>query len=260
MKKEMCECEGGCCSGHGGKIMALVALVLLAGIFAAVVFTAGSMSVDPAQQKLMSVSGTVTKMVAPDKVEIVFAIETLNTSAQLSQSSNATIADNVVSALKNSGVLNSQIKTQGYSVQEEFEWNDTTKKSESVGYRTTNTIQVTLSDVSAAGKTVDTAIASGANKVSGITFGLSKEKELEVRTIALNEASEVAFTKATSIASGLNINLGKVKSVAENGFYYTPNYQNVEMVKAAGDFSAPTPITAGDVEVNASVSVSYEIN
>jgi uncharacterized protein YggE len=260
LKREVnCDSVGFC--GVGCKIVAVIVVVLLAGIFGAVAFNAGSVSNNLADQKVMSVSGSVTKLVAPDKVDIVLSVETLDKSAQLSQSSNAIVADRVKSTLEAFSSFRAEVKTLSYSVNEEFQWNDLTKKSESIGYRTVNQIQVTLngSDISRAGTVIDAAVQAGANRVSSIVFSLSKEKELELRTIALREASGVAFAKATSIASGLNVSLGKVKQVNESGFYYAPNYVNSEMLKSADSGSSPTPITAGDVEVSASVSVSYEI-
>jgi uncharacterized protein YggE len=262
MKKEMCESDSGeCCHGHCGKIAMILGLVLLAGILAVGAFTAGSMNANSSiDQKVLNVSGSVTKFVTPDKVEIVLAVDTLDKLAQASQSNNANISDAVRAALKKAGVQDSEIKTVSYSVNEEFDWNKETGESMSKGYRTSNSIQVTLTDIKKAGAVVDAAVNAGANKVSGITFGLTAAKELEIRTAALSEASATAKAKADSMASGLGVSVGKVKSVSENQFYYTPNYANYDMAKASGVSNAPTPITAGDVQVDASVAVTYELN
>ncbi|MFA6399560.1 MAG: SIMPL domain-containing protein, partial [archaeon] len=213
--------------------------------------------------KTLSVNGSVTKMVTPDKVDIVLSVETLDPSAQKSQSDNAVIADKVKTAISSFNSIYSEVKTISYSVNEDFKWNDSTKNSESIGYRTVNQIQVTLSGdyISRAGTIIDSAVTAGANRVSSITFGLSKDKELEIRKTALNEASATAKAKATSIAQGLGITVGKVYSISENSFYYTPNYVNYDSARvvSAGS-SAPTPIVAGDVEVSASVGVQFELN
>lgn len=267
MKKDSCECGDECNCGQ--KFWFVVVAIILVGILVAVSFNAG-LSANPAQVivgadgkpevKTMSVSGAVTKYVTPDKVDIVLSVETLDKSAQVSQSDNAVIADKVRKALSGIGVISSDVKTVSYSVNEEFEWNDLLKKSVSTGYRTVNQIQVTLSDTAKAGIVVDAAVQAGANRVSSIAFGLSKEKELDVRKTALNEASTTAKSKAESIASGLGVKIGKVYSVSESNFNYTPNYSNYAVAKDSAGSSAPTPISAGDVEVTASVSVSFELN
>ena len=264
MKKEN---EGTCsCCGKGMHIIAV--LVVIAII--ALAFTAGS-AMTPSKViinsdgqnlniKTLSVSGSVTKMVTPDKVDIVLSVETLNMSAQKSQSDNASVADAVRTALKAAGVAEADIKTTSYTVNEEYKWDKNTEANVSAGYRTTNQIQVTLTDTTMAGKVVDAAVSAGANRVSSISFGLSKEKELSVRQTALNEAATTARVKANSIASGLGVTIAGVQSISENSFYYTPNYANYDMAKAtAGSAPVTTPITAGDVEVNATVSVVFEL-
>jgi uncharacterized protein len=256
------------CKNH---IWMPILAVLVVAILIVTAFSAGNASSDRVvvtsdstpNIKTMSVSGSVTKMVTPDKVEIILSVETLDLLATKSQADNALIADKVKSTLESLSSVRAQVKTISYSVNEEFEWNDFSKKSTSTGYRTVNQIQVTLNgaDISSAGKVIDLAVGAGANRVSSISFGLSKEKELEVRKIALNEASAVAKVKADSIAQGLNITLGKVYSVSENSFYYTPsNYRNDSLAVGSAQDAAPTPITAGDVEVNASVAVQFELN
>jgi len=271
MKKEVCESDSGCCAGHGKKILMILAVVLLAGLLMVSAFNAGMQSNSRVvvtndstpDIKTLSVSGSVTKMVTPDKVDIVLSVETLDLLATKSQADNALIADKVKSTLESLSSVQVEVKTVSYSVNEEFEWNDLTKKSDSKGYKTINEIQVTLkgNDIASAGRIIDLAVTSGANKVSGITFGLTDAKELEIRKVALNEASATAKAKADSIAQGLNVTLGKVYSISENSFYYTPsNYRSYDLAVGAAPENTSTPIVAGDVEVNASVGVQFELN
>jgi len=269
MKKDICDCGANCNCNHGGKILTVFAVVVLVGILLVSAFNAGTVSNnrvvvtnDSAPNiKTLSVSGSVTKMVTPDKVDIVLSVETLDKLASKSQSNNALIAEAVRKALSDAGVNNSDIKTISYSVYEDFEWNGVLEKSVSVGYRTSNQIQVTLTDITKAGKVVDAAVGAGANRVSSIAFGLSDAKELEVRKTALADASATAKTKANSIASGLGITIGKVYSISESSYGYTPNYKEYDVMASSAEGAAPkTPISAGDVEVNATVSVQFEIN
>ena len=268
MAKEKCECDGGSCCGRPWLIVlvVLVAAVLLVGAFMAGTIYTKDQSIivssngDNLNQKLLSVSGSVTKYVTPDKVDITLSVETLDRSAQKSQSDNSTTSNAVRQALSAAGVAASDIKTVSYSENEEFQWNDLTKKSESTGYRTINEIQVTLTDTTMAGKVVDAAVQAGANSVSGISFGLTDAKELSIREQALQEASQTAKAKAQSIASGLGVSVGKVHSISESSFYYTPNVKTFDMTNAASGASAPTPVTPGNVEVDASVSVNFEIS
>jgi len=213
-----------------------------------------------AETRLIDVSGTVTKKASPDEATITFSVETRDKSAAKSQSDNATIAQGVIDALKQAGVADSDIKTVSYSLYEDFQWNDMTRKSESVGYRTTNSIQATVRDLSQTGPVIDAGVQAGANNVSGVSFQLSDAKEAELKMLALKEAAENAKVKAQSIASGLGISVGQVYSASESSNYVIP-YYSYDMVKAsAGEgASSPTPVIAGDVQYSATVSVQFEI-
>ncbi len=272
MSRNSFESEGASCM-HKAPFMIVGILVLVAIVMIA--FSIGSSTAKPAQigtiqvdglngndnVRTLSSSGTVEKIVAPDKVEIVLSVQTLDKSAQKSQSDNAEIADRVNSALTSMSSVRADVKTLGYSVNEEFEWNDIERKSVSVGYRTTNQIKVTLNgaDVSGAGRVIDAAVNAGANSVSSISFGLSKDKELEVKLAALKEAGSLAKSKADSIGQGLGVSIGKIKSITENSYFYYPNYSNSSGAMDLVAAKAPTPITPNDVSVTAEVSVVFEI-
>jgi len=257
-----------------GPFMVLGVLVVVALVIAS--FSVGMQNAKPAQigtinvegltnsqsdVRTLSSSGTVEKIVAPDKVEIVLSVEMFDKSAQKSQSDNAVVADKVTKALASMSSVRAEVKTLGYSVNEEFEWNDLERKSVSVGYRTVNQIKVTLngSDVSGAGSVIDIAVGAGANKVSSISFGLSKSKELEVKMAALKEAGALAKSKADSIAQGLGIVVGEICTVSENSYFYYPNYSNYSGSADIASAKVSTPISANDVSVTAEVSVVFEI-
>lgn len=211
--------------------------------------------------RLISVSGTVTKTASPELAYITLSIETLDKSASKSQSDNAVQANQVMTALENAGIAAEDIETSSYNVREDFEWNESMRKSVSVGYKTTNTIRVKVRDLGQVGNVIDTVVNAGANNISNVSFGLTKESEAELRTKALKDASENARVKAQSIASGLGIGVGQVYSASESSQYATPSYaKNYAMEDSGGAVqSAPTPITPGDIEFSATVSVQFEI-
>jgi len=210
--------------------------------------------------RLISVSGTVTKTASPELAYITLSIETLDKSASKSQSDNAIQANQVMAALENAGIAEDDIETSSYNVREEFEWNESMRKSVSVGYKTTNTIRVKVRDLDQVGNVIDVVVNAGANNISNVSFALTKETQAELRTMALKDASENARTKAQSIASGLGIGVGQVYSASESSSYATPSYaRNYAMEDAVAGSAAPTPITPGDIEFSATVSVQFEI-
>jgi len=235
----------------------LVAVLIIVGFTAGATLSNGSGSSDLANSKTISVSGTVTKKIAPNLVEIVLSVETLDASAQISQSSNATVAEQVSAALKSAGVTADHIKTVAYSVNEEFEYSDALKKSVSLGYRTVNQIQATVTDLKSTGSVVDSAVKAGANRVSSVVFKLTPTSEMREKRVALQEAAGAAKLKASSIAKGIGVNVGALHSITENAYYYTPNYSMASDIMAKD--ASSTPIVPSDVEINASVSAEFFI-
>jgi len=210
--------------------------------------------------RLVSVSGTVTKTASPEIAYITLSVETLDSSASKSQSENAILSNKVMAALESAGISSDDIETSSYSLREEFEWNEVLRKSESIGHRTSNSIRVTVRDLTMVGSVIDSAVSAGANSVSGVTFALTKQTQSELKTMALSEAAENAREKAESIASGLGIGVGQVYSASESSNYSTPYYSRSYAVDAEDAVGmAPTPITPGDIEFSATVSVQFEI-
>ncbi len=144
---------------------------------------------------------------------------------------------------------------------QQYEWNETTRKSEPAGFTTSNSIQVTVNSITKTGEIIDSAVDAGANKVSSVSFTVSDGIQEQVRNEALKEAAVNAKSKASSIAEGLGVSLGSVYSASENSYLYVPYYRDsyAGMAVSADAVKETTPVTPGDIEFTATVSVQFEI-
>ena len=122
----------------------------------------------------------------------------------------------------------------------------------------TNTLTVTLHDVSRTGEVIDIGVAEGINQASSIQFFLSDEQSQVLRTEALKEATERASADARTVAGALGVSIQSVKSVQISGGYSPVRYQNYAMAESVGG-GVSTPIEAGDITVTATVTVTYLI-
>ncbi|MDD4250931.1 MAG: SIMPL domain-containing protein [Candidatus ainarchaeum sp.] len=240
----------------------IIALIILGGILANL--NQKDINVYNTEQQnlnLLSVNSTITKEFEPDKVEITLSVETIDMVAENSQQENARITQNVVTALKTAGLTNKQISTTNYSIYEQFEWDGIIQKNKIIGYKTSNTIKVILTELTITGKIIDVAVNAGANKVSNISFGLSEQKQRQSNEIVLKEASEYAKIKAQNIANGLGITIGKINTVNESTYTSGPRYYNYasnDMIASSSEMYE-TPISASDISVSATVTVQFEI-
>lgn len=234
----------------------LAAGIVITGIIAALNYPSSD------ESRSVSVSGEATRIVSPDEVEIRFSIVTEEDTAELAGSENARIAEAVVAAIEGYG----KVETQNYNVNPVRDYgyvviDDTRERDLKIQfYRASNTVLLTTTNVENVGSAIDDALGAGANDVSGLYFQLSDELRSDIRTELLSEAGANAKEKAEAMAKGLGLSVGSVKTVSEGNVYFpSPRYFAMDAVMEDAGYGAKTPIQASDIEVTASLSVSYEI-
>jgi len=208
---------------------------------------------------LLNVNGDAKLSADPEKVEVYLGAETIALTAKESQQNNADVMQEIRNSLKSIGIASKDIKTTQYSLDVVQHWDEKTEKYVITGYRTTHIIKIESTDINKAGDIIDKAVQSGANKVNSVVFSLTDAKIKELRLQALKNAGVNAKEKADAIADSLDITIKRVYQASESYVYYQPyNVQKTyEMV--AGAAAAPTEISPGQIEVSASISVSYEL-
>lgn len=206
-------------------------------------------------KRTINVSAQGRVKVAPDIAYVTLGVITENKDAKLAQQNNAKQMDQVVKKIKDSGIAAEDIKTVGYSINPKYDYDKNTGASSIIGYSVSNTVQVTVRDLTKTGTIIDLASANGANTSNGISFGLSDYDKYYNE--ALKKAVETGKGKATTIAEALGVTLKAPVSVSESGGYY-PSYAYKNESYAMDAAVAPTPVEAGSIEVSASVSITYE--
>lgn len=204
-------------------------------------------------------TGTGSVIGTPDRAQISLAIVSQNADVKVAQQENAARMNQVINAIVASGIPRDALKTTGYSIYPVYDYSDKNGSDQKIqSYRVTNTLTVTLHEVSKVGDVIDIGVANGVNEASSIQFMLSDDQAQALRTEALKEAVSRANADAQTVAAALGVSVGAVGNV-EISQGYTPvlyhNYNAVDM-KVAG---AATPIEAGDVTVTATVTVTYLI-
>jgi uncharacterized protein YggE len=118
---------------------------------------------------------------------------------------------------------------------------------------------VRLQDLGKVGPVIDAGLKAGANEIQGVQFGL--RDELPARQQALKQAVTEARRKAESMAEALNVRLGNPHEVNEDNVSFTPRFEiNTAMPMARAAEMAPTPVSPGQLEVHAAVTIRFEIS
>jgi uncharacterized protein YggE len=204
----------------------------------------------------LTVSGTGEATADADMVTIVLGVQTRNESAAGAVADNARMMASSIEALKMAGVPEDEIKTSGFSIYPTRDWIDG-KLSDKVVFEVSNQVTITLdlTDEVDVGEVLDSAVGAGANSVEGVTFGL--RDPTSVQEEALEDAVVDAMGKALVISEAAGVTLGRILSISEGGASPVPMAES--RVYFAADAGAATPIVPGDVEVTATVTITYEI-
>jgi len=209
----------------------------------------------PTTESTMDVSGTAQMNVDPDKVEVYMTVETLDESANIAQKKNADIMQEVRSVLSDLGFRASDIETTAYYLYEDKEYD---KDGDVIfrGYKTIHSIKITSMDLNKAGAIVDASVSAGVNRIDSIVFGLTDAKRDQIKAQVVNSSIDNAKQKAEVQAARIGVKVIKVKYFSESSSI-SP-YLRYEGI-AAMPSQASTEITPGQIEISASVSVTYLI-
>jgi uncharacterized protein YggE len=192
----------------------------------------------------------------PDRATVRVAVTATGNDSETVRDELAASDEAVRAALTEWGLDEDAIRTDRYDVQESYETRDTPDRTR---YRGIHRYAIEISDVDAVGEVIDVAVDAGADQVQRIEFGLSDEREREVRETAIENAMANAEADATVLADSSGLELAGAYSVSTANRGVTP-YRVSDAGAAAesgGDAGAATGIETGDVSVRVSVNVVY---
>lgn len=239
------------------KRFAMLASIL---VFCAIVALAGIVSAQDTTtvENVIHATGTGTVTGSPDRVQISFSVETENPDVKKAQADNAARMSQMIDALVTSGISRDSMKTTGYTIYPVYPDNSGSILNPKVQtYQVTNTLQVTLNDVTRAGDVIDTSVGAGVNQVSSIQFMLSDGQAQSLRTSALKNAVANARVDATAVAGAMGVNITGTKNVDISQGYTPVVYDNSFASGALAKSAVPTPIQPGDITVTATVTITY---
>ena len=204
--------------------------------------------------KTLSLSGTGKVTVKANQAIIVLGVFTEAKNADWAVQENALKMTDVVSALKALGIAEADIQTIGYNINPVYNW----ELRMTVGYQVTNTLQITLNDLSKIGAVIDKSSTAGANTISSVTFTVKDDDFAKYKLDAYAKAVADVKAKAKVISEGFGFELAGIQSINES--YYYPQYRNTYTamdMKMAGAEMASTPIISGNLEVSVTLNVVY---
>jgi uncharacterized protein len=201
--------------------------------------------------RTVTMTGDGSVSVVPDVTDWTFGVYTEARTARKTLGANSDRMRKVIAALKGAGIAKSAVRTDQV-------WLSPREDSGGInGYAAANSVRVTV-DVDKAGDVIDAAVSAGANQVYGPYLRPSQAQKLYQQ--ALGAAFDNARDKAKTAAAKAGLVLGQATSITEQGSpgSYTAATGAPAASPGASSSSSPPPLEAGEREVDATVSVTFE--
>jgi uncharacterized protein len=202
-----------------------------------------------AVEKLVTVTGEATVAIAPDAAMIRIGVSSQDKTAREASDANAKQMTAVLAAIKSNNIADRDIQTSRLSLQPQYDPNKS-GTARLTGFQATNQVTVKIREIGRLAAVLDSAIAAGANEMSGIEFIVSDQSKLLDR--ARDDAIADAHRKADLYAKAAGSRLGHVVAISEEGS--APPQRPMQALRAGA-----VPIAPGEQTLTAAVTVSYEL-
>ena len=215
--------------------------------------TVSATQLDEQQLNTISVTGSGSASMQAGEATVTLGVQTQDESAVEAVRLNAELMNDVIASIEALGLTEEDMRTVSYSVSPVY-----AKDSYNlvIGYRVVNMIAVEMTDMGLIGEVIDAAAGNGANRIQGVSFGLSDENREELKTQAYLAALGDAEEKAGLIAERLDLTLTGVLYVSESVYQPYQPYRDYGLA-IAGEMAPPTPIIEGKLSVSVTVHVIY---
>ncbi|MEW6723475.1 MAG: SIMPL domain-containing protein [Bacillota bacterium] len=204
---------------------------------------------------IISVNGEAVVNIVPDQAVVQVGVTVEASTSEQAVSQHTQRMQALFDALKQQGVAETNIQTTRFTVDPIYRYERETGRSSIDGFRVSNMVKVTVTDLNKLGQLLGVATANGANVVHGVEFGLKDPRSIQDQ--ALKEAVADARRKAEAMAQAAGVSIVRVKRITLSGGYNPPIvFRAMEGVKAS---AAEVPVEPGQIDVRASVSMELEI-
>ncbi len=230
----------------------------LAALTAAVLLLLALVPAAVADGRTITMNGSATVLTDADSAVITLGVTSAAKDAGEASRLNAAQIDRLITALTGAGIARADITTSYYYVNARYDFNAPAETGAYpvIGYEVTNSLSVTVRDISQVGPTIDLALSEGANTCEGIAFSTTQAAKAgdDALTAAIGEARR----RAALAAEACGGKLGEILSVSETAFDNMLYVNNKRTVTAAED-GAATQITPSGLSFTASVMVTFAL-
>ena len=208
-----------------------------------------------ADETILTVTGTGTSTVTPDKASITIGVQTTDESSKTVQDQNSKSVNNVIDALLEEGIEKKNITTSSFDLYANYDYSE--DGNELTGYTATTMLTIKDLSIDDVGELVDKAADAGVNMMNGISYYYSKNEDAydEALEAALDRAAE----KAQKIAAQKDCKVGRLISITEGTESASTGDAKSTAASQEETADAAMEVLPGENSVTATVTVTYEL-
>ena len=238
-------------------------MVRLALFMVVVAAPIAAMAHDEAPQKpALTVTGHGRMSRAPDTVFVTLGMETTGRTVADAQRQNSLAMNKVVERLKALQIENERIQTTSFTVAPQYKpppkrADPSVGPPEIIGYVVSNTMTIEVRQVDKVGTVIEESLTAGANHFQSLHWGLRDERQPKLEV--LKEAASKAREKASALSEALKVKLVRLLTVSEDSHLARPVPKMARSMMAHEAGGPETPVFSGEINVEATVTLIYEI-
>jgi len=215
----------------------------------------------------VTVQGSGQATLAPDVARVSFSVQNTATTVADAQTATTKQANAALDFVKTQGVADKDVKTLSYNISPQYSYPnpcprgamcpDYSGTPKIIGYQVSETVQVTMRDLTKVGEMLGGLGKLEVQNVNGPDFAL--DDSTAGYDAARADAISKAQVQARLLAKQLGVRLGKIVNFSESsGGYAYPMAYGLGGGVSASKESAPN-VPVGENTYNANVSITYEI-
>lgn len=204
------------------------------------------------REATITVQGEGIITAQPNVVIITLGIQTDDKDVKQAQDKNSIQSQQVLDALKQLPIPDTDIKTISYTITPLYDYRD--DQAVLQGYRVEQLYEITVLNIQKASEVYEVAVSNGANAATGLRFLLSDPQTYYEK--ALIQALQQAKAKARVIADTYKLNIHSVPlSLVEESSSFPRD------ITSYATFNAKTapPIKVGKLEIMATIQVIFSM-
>ena len=216
---------------------------------------------------MLTVTGEGESSARPDRAVVRLGAAAQAESASAAQEQVNQVMQAAIEAIRAAGIREEMISTAGIALYPVY--SDHTPRPMPAGqqrppeprivaYRASNGVRVIVDDLSKVGDVIDEGVKAGANQIEELSFQL--KDDTAARRNALTSAAKQARAKADAIAQAMGLRIDSVIDVTEGGVHVLRPRMELARAGVAAMDAAGTPVQPGQVDVQATVTVTYRVS